>query len=175
MVFPATGVKTFIDKVDFEDYVLAAHVNTLQSEMTATQTAIGASILTADYGSTSWAAPTGPYSSLSARLENIEHGLINGVPSSPYLAKTGGSITPAAGNIGVTITSANTNTSDLIQAKDSSAVTKFKVDYAGIPYVGSKAIVYVDSTEYTDIYNAIAAVEAAIPAGTINPLLLAGM
>lgn len=175
MTFPTTGVATFISKVDFEDYVLAAHVNTLQNEMTATQTALGASLLTADYGSTAWVAPSGNYTSLAARIDNIEHGLINGVPTSPYLSKTGGSITPASGSVGVTITSATGNSSDLIQTKNESATVGFKVDYTGSPYVGSNAVLYVDSTAYADIYTAIAAVEAAIPAGSINPLLLAGM
>lgn len=174
MTFPPT-IAPFIDKIDFEDYVLAAHINTLQNEVVSTQTALGTSILIADYGATAWVAPATAYTSLSARINNIERGLINGVPTSPYLPRTGGALSPASGSVGLSVTSAVGTSADLLQTKNSSLSTKFRVDSTGQPFVDAKAVLYVDSTEYAAIYSAIAAVASEIPAGSINPLLLSGM
>ncbi len=73
-VFP-TGIKTFTAKVDLVDNVLATHVNQLQEEVTALETALGTGTLVS-----TWAGgltTPGTHSSITARFLNIEAGLVD--------------------------------------------------------------------------------------------------
>lgn len=174
MTFPSTGVASFVNKVDLTDIVMASHVNLLQTELAATQTAIGDTILTATYDSTAWSNPSGAYSSLAARINNIERGLLNGVTNAPYLLKTGGQVQAASGSVSLIIKSATGNSADLLQVKDESNNVGFKVTSAGTPYVGTAAVVYVGSTAYNAIDSRVSTLESS-SAGSLSPFLLAGM
>jgi hypothetical protein len=77
--------------------------------------------------------------------------------------------------VGVIVKSATGNSADLVQTKNESNAVKFKVNSAGVPFVGTDAVVYVGSASYVALTDAISAVSAGIPAGTISPLLLSGM
>jgi hypothetical protein len=176
MAFPSSGVYPFIPKVDLTDTVWAAHVNTLQTELAATQTAIGTDVLSGSaYTTTAWVDPaSAPYSSVAARLANIEHGLLNGLAGAPYLWKTGGQIDAPSGSVSLIIKAATGSTSNLLETKTSASATGFKVDYTGAPFVGTAEVLYSGSTAYNSVDSRIAALEAS-SGGAFSPFLLAGM
>lgn len=173
MSFPSTPT-VFTPRVDLIDTVLANDVNSLQVEVTATQTALGDTLLNSTYDSTAWSEPTGAHANLAARLNLIERGLKNGVTSAPYLLLTGGQLQSAAGTVTLIVKSATGNSADLLQAKDSSNNNGFRVDSLGVPYVGTNAVVYSGGTTYNNIDSRISALESA-SAGSLSPFLLAGM
>jgi len=180
-----SSVRQLIPKVDVQDTVLADHVNVLQDEVRAIETTLGAastgnSILTSSYSGTF--SQTTTWGSLGERLLNIEAGLINGTGStSSYVAKTGDTIIPNVGSVGLGINARTGNTQNLFETKNTSSVVQFNVDYTGKPKVGTYAVLYVNSTEYntitSNISNATTAASAATAAvaSVLNPFLLAGM
>lgn len=73
-VYPGS-VRIFTGKTDLVDTVLAEHVNTLQEEVTATQQSLGTGLLSSNWSGT-YSQPAS-HASLTARLANIEAGLIS--------------------------------------------------------------------------------------------------
>jgi hypothetical protein len=155
MAFPDSN-RTFTTKVDIQDTIYADHVNSLQTEVRDISVALNGSnpgvngnILQSTYTG-SWAATT-TWTSLVDRLKNIETGLVNGFAGSAYIRKAGGdTIEPASGTIPLTLKT-NAGSADILVTKDSSNANGFRVDYAGVPYVGTAKIIYVGSTEYNNI------------------------
>jgi hypothetical protein len=163
------------------DYVLADHVNSLQNEVIAIEKSLG------DTGSggtsylkSTW-SPSAVFSTavtdwsvngyLGARLLNIEAGLINGVPNSPYVNTRGSSIIqPTVGSIGLTLQTQGASTANLINTKTSANALAFNVDYLGIPKVGTANVLYVGSSDYNNIL-----ATAASAAASIHPFLLGGL
>jgi hypothetical protein len=180
--FPSS-VRNFTAKVDIQDTILADHVNSLQDEVRAVETTIGTSPLTSAYTGTF--VQTSTWSSLSARLANIEYGLVSGTGSgSAYVGLSGGStITAGAQLIGLTLQSAAGNLSTILSTKNSSGTIGFNVDYNGIPKVGTYNVLYVNSSDYVTLTanvatvtsTANAALTAATSAASFNPFLLSGM
>jgi hypothetical protein len=185
--FPSS-VRNFTAKVDIQDTILADHVNSLQDEVRAVETTIGTSPLTSVY--TGSFVQTSTWTSLSARLANIEYGLVNGAGSSAaYVGLSGGStVTAANGSIGLTLQPVTGNLSNIINTKSSAGTIGFNVDYNGIPKVGTYNVLYVNSSDYTTITtNAVTALNTASAAATvataasaaisasIHPFLLTGM
>jgi len=72
-VFP-TGIKTYSTKIDLVDTVLAAHINDVQTEVSAIETALGTGTLVSTWSGT-FTTP-GSHTSMTARFLNIESGLI---------------------------------------------------------------------------------------------------
>jgi hypothetical protein len=181
-----SSVRQLTPKIDIQDTVLADHVNVLQEEIRAIETALGAastsnSILVSSYSgsfsqSTNW-------STLGDRLLNIEAGLISGTgTSSSYVSKTGDSIIPAVGKAGLAINARSGNLLNLFETKDSASALGFNVDYTGKPKYGTYAVLYVGSSEYTSLQNATSAAataaataQATASVANISPFLLAGM
>lgn len=172
MAFPDNN-RTFTTKVDIQDTIYADHVNVLQTEVRAiseavngTDPATNGNILQSTYTGT-WTANT-TWTSLVARLKNIETGLVNGFASSAYIRKSGGdTIEPASGTIPLTLKT-NAGSADLFVTKNSSNANGFRVDSTGIPYVNTAKIIYVGSTEYSSL--ALAANVLKITGGdTVTP------
>lgn len=67
------AIRVFTSKVDLVDTVLADHVNLLQDEVTAVETALGTGLLTSSW-SGSFTTPAS-HTTLTSRLANIESGL----------------------------------------------------------------------------------------------------
>ena len=183
--FPSS-VRQFTAKVDIQDTILADHVNSLQDEVRAVETTIGTGALTSVYTGTFSQSST--WSSLAARLQNIEYGLVNGTgSSSTYASLVGGSIITAAGQtVGLTLQPATGNLRNLITTKSTGGVTGFNVDYTGSPKVGTYNVLYVNSSDYTSLTSSIAtanttASAAAATAQSVasivpfHPFLLSGL
>jgi hypothetical protein len=96
------SVVPFTTKVNNTDIVDASHVNDLQLEVIAVQTAIGVNPQNGTI-STAFAAASTTYADLDARIDNIEAGVI-GDAHTQYMKRAGGE----------TITSATSSTKGLI-------------------------------------------------------------
>jgi hypothetical protein len=73
-----TSVKTYTDKIDGTDYVKAADVNSLQSEVNAIESTLGTSPQTSALPSSAGTYnASGVSTSVAARLTNVEAGLTN--------------------------------------------------------------------------------------------------
>ena len=149
-------------------------------ETTLGSASLGTSILTSTYSGTFSQSTT--WGSLGERLLNIEAGLISGTGStSSYVAKTGDTIIPNVGSVGLSINARTGNTQNLLETKNTLQVTGFNVDYTGKPKFGTYAVLYVNSTDYNtitaNISNATTAANTATAAAAavLNPFLLAGM
>ena len=91
--YPNQIVNFGADVVDFTDTVLAAHMNSLRAEVTQIESTIGIAPTTSTTPSSSgsW-VPGGSFATLTARLANIEQGLV-GDSHTQYLKRTGGTMT----------------------------------------------------------------------------------
>lgn len=155
MAFPDTN-RAWTTKVDIQDTIYADHVNALQTEvrtiseaLNGTDPVTNGNILQSTYTGT-WSATT-TWTSLVSRLKNIETGLVNGFAGSAYIRKSGGdTIEPASGTVPLTLKT-NAGSADIFVTKDSSNANGFRVDFAGLPYVGTAKVIYVGSTEYNTI------------------------
>ena len=76
--YPSNIKNDFSTKIDFTDTVIAAHINDLQNEVTAIETTLGTAPLTSSgWSTTGFDTSTTTWSSVKARLNNIEVGISN--------------------------------------------------------------------------------------------------
>jgi hypothetical protein len=138
-VYPE-GVKSFTNKEDFTDLVLAEHINSLQNEVTAIQATLGTlPQVTSGYTGT-FDESTVSFATLKARIQNIERG-IKGDVHTQYFKYTGGTIQPAnAATVPLTVQGFTSQSSDLLQFKNSGGTTLTKVDAAGKLYINNQEI-----------------------------------
>jgi uncharacterized membrane protein len=167
-----SSVRSFTPKVDLVDTVFADHVNVLQDETRAVQVSLGTSLLASNYSGLF--AQTATWPSLSARLANIEAGLITGVVGAPYFKKTGDSIAPASGTVGLAAKT-TAGTANLIETRNAANTLRFNVDFDGLPKVGTGEVLYVGGTAYTTLTTVVNAIETIAKGNRFNPFLLAGM
>lgn len=143
--FP-TSTRSYTNKTDITDTIYADHINALQEEVVAIETFMAGTVTSSYTGSF---AATITWTTLNDRLQNIEKGLANGVPASPYLLKTGGTINPTAA-VGLLIQPIS-GSSNIFEARTSAAVLGFNVNSSGIPKVGTNNVLYVTSSEYVTV------------------------
>jgi uncharacterized membrane protein len=167
-----SSVRSFTPKVDLVDTVFADHVNVLQDETRAVQVSLGTSLLASNYSGLF--AQTATWPSLSARLANIEAGLVTGVVGAPYFKKTGDSIAPASGTVGLAAKT-TAGTANLIETRNAANTLRFNVDFDGLPKVGTGEVLYVGGTAYTNLTTVVTAIETIAKGNRFNPFLLAGM
>jgi hypothetical protein len=167
-----SSIRSFTPKVDLVDTVFADHVNVLQDETRALQVSLGTTLLASNYSGTY--APTTTWSSLSARLANIEFGLATGVSTAPYFKKSGDLISPASGVVGLAAKT-TAGTTNLIETRNAANTLRFNVDFDGLPKVGTSEVLYVGGTAYTSLTTILTAVETIAKGNRFNPFLLAGM
>ena len=181
--FP-TQVRVFSNKKDLANTVMADHVNALQEEVTAIEDTLTIAILTSTY--TGSFVDTTDWSTLQQRLVNIERGLVNGVPNSPYVRTAGGSVLAnSSGSAGLSL-STSTGVYNLVSAFayenipgfNAGALT-FNLNYNGIPKVGTGNVLYVGGMDYNALLALIAAAQntadSATISGAIHPFVLSGM
>jgi hypothetical protein len=167
-----SSIRSFTPKVDLVDTVFADHVNVLQDETRALQVSLGTTLLASNYLGTF--ATTGTWPSLSARLSNIEFGLVNGVAAAPYFKKSGDVISPASGVVGIAAKTA-AGTANLVETRNAANTLRFNVDFDGLPKVGTAEVLYVGGTAYTALTTVVNAIETIAKGNRFNPFLLAGM
>jgi len=142
-VYPSS-VKPFDPKVDFTQVVVAEHINTLQDEVQSVESYIGTMPhVSAGYGSGAGTFTTGTttWSSLAARVQNLEYG-INADVHTQYLKFTGGDTIQSSNStvVGLNIQGFSGQTADLLRFKNSAGTVLTKVDSAGKLFVNSQEI-----------------------------------
>lgn len=118
-VYPGS-VRTFTTKVNNVDIIDASHPNVLQEEVVAIQTIMGVNPQVSSGGVGVFVSVPTTFSSVSARLDNIERG-ITGDVHNQYLRNTGGSQVniATAVTVGLSIQGVAGQTANLQEWKDS--------------------------------------------------------
>jgi hypothetical protein len=100
-VYPA-GIKSFTTKVNITDIVDESHPNLLQEEVVAIETILGVtpSLSTTPSSGGTFNATATTFASVSARLANIETGIVADTHAQ-YLKKVDSSVTTASTSAGV--------------------------------------------------------------------------
>jgi hypothetical protein len=139
-------VKTYTDKTDGIDYVKAADMNSVQSEIQAIETALGATPATSSLPSAGTYNSNGVSTSVTARITNLEAGLTAGATDGSrvgYTQLATGSFASAPGAISVTttnyqklvvviaITTLGSGTAISLQVNSASASKIVYTSYAG--------------------------------------------
>jgi hypothetical protein len=117
--YPNT-VKTFVSKVDLQDFVIANDVNQVYEEVTSVQSTLGTlPQVSGVWGSGTFATTTN-WSSTKARIQNVENGLFSVIQT--YVTNLGGStITPSGtSTVNLTLRAAASQTANLVEFKNSS-------------------------------------------------------
>ena len=129
-VFP-TNIKTWEPRVNISDSVVAADVNELYLEVTELETQLGqGGVLTNDGWSGTFSSSSTSWTSLRARLQNLDYGVKKAVDGSVDTAG-GSTITPSSASvIGLTIKGAASQSANLLEIKNSSnaVLAKFEPD-----------------------------------------------
>lgn len=143
MAYPSSPA-SFSTHIDVTDTILAAHVNSLQTEVYAIETNIGMSPSLATAATTTgWANTNTDYGTLVARLANIEKGVVSDAHTQ-YIHKVGGdSIVPSAVGVkGLVVQATSGQTANLVEFQNSSATVVSSVDATGkLSGAGSTSIV----------------------------------
>lgn len=138
-VYPS-GVKSFVNKTDFTDLILAEHINTIQDEVTAIQAAIGILPNVSSGYVGSFDDTTTTFSTLAARIANIEKGLKNDVHNQ-YFKYTGGTIQPAnASLVPLTVQGFASQSANLVEFKNNGGTTLSRVSSDGKIYVNNQEL-----------------------------------
>jgi hypothetical protein len=142
-VYPSS-VKPFDPKVDFTQVVVAEHINTLQDEVQSVESYIGTMPhVSAGYGpgAGAFTTSTTTWSSLAARVQNLEYG-INADVHTQYLKFVGGDTIQSSNAtvVGLTLQGFTSQTADLLRFKNSSGTVLTKVDAAGKLFVNNQEI-----------------------------------
>jgi hypothetical protein len=171
-VYPS-GVKSFQNKTDFTDIILAEHINAIQDEVTATQAIVGVSPNVSGGYVGTFDDATITFSTLSARIANIEKG-IKGDVHNQYLKFTGGTLQPAnSGTVPLTIQGFSSQATDLLRFTTSTGTVLTKIDQNGKVIVNNQELkpILMQSTQPD-------AVALGLPTGTVwvdsdsNPAVL---
>lgn len=125
------SIKTFVTKVDLQDYVIADDVNQIYDEVTAMQSTIGTTPQVSGVWGSGTFATTTNWTSTKARIQNIENGLYSVIQT--YVTNVGGStITPASSStVGLTIKAAAGQTANLVEFKNSSGAVVAYISASG--------------------------------------------
>lgn len=151
-----TGIASFINKVNVTDIIDASHPNSLQDEVVATQNTLGTepNRSTSPSPSGTFNATTNLYSTVGARLNNIEVGVVSDAHSQ-YLRKAGDTanvITVGASTTkGLVVKGAASQSANLLEFQNSSATVLSYINSAGA-FVGTVTIPDIGVTEKTTAY-----------------------
>lgn len=136
-----TGIASFINKVNVTDIIDASHPNSLQDEMVATQVTLGTepNRSTTPSPSGTFNGTTNLYSTVGARLNNIEVGVVSDAHTQ-YLRKAGDTanvITVGASTTkGLVVKGAASQSANLLEFQNSSATVLSYINSAGA-FVGA--------------------------------------
>jgi hypothetical protein len=138
-VYPS-GIKSFVNKSDFTDLILAEHINTLQDEVSAIQAAIGVlPNVSGGYVGT-FDDTTTTFSTLATRIANIEKGLKNDVHTQ-YFKFTGGTLQPAnSASVPLTLRGFTSQSADLLRVENSAGTKLSHIASDGKMYVNNQEL-----------------------------------
>jgi hypothetical protein len=170
-----------VARVDLVDTVIADNVNSLQEEVVALETTLGSAAsnknpLVSVFGATAFTTTMNgangtAWSTVYDRLNNIENGLLNGIPNAPYVSKAGGSTISTAGVKGLILQTVS-GSFNLLESYSSGSVLGFNLDSAGIPKVGTANVLYVGSSDYNTLVSntssANSSASSKIPLATVT-------
>jgi hypothetical protein len=135
--YPENIVNFGLDKVNVVDLIQAADPNTLRAEVVAIETTLGTtpSLSTAPSSSATWYNDGRDYNTITARLNNIEAGIVADTHTQ-YVKDVGGSaiVIGGASTVGLSIKAATSQSADLMQWKDSGGNVVTRVGPDGILY-----------------------------------------
>jgi hypothetical protein len=136
-----TGIASFINKVNVTDIIDASHPNSLQDEVVATQNTLGTepNRSTSPSSGGTFNATTNLYSTVGARLNNIEVGVVSDAHTQ-YLRKAGDTanvITVGlAATKGLVVRGAASQSANLLEFQNSSSTVLSYINSAGA-FVGT--------------------------------------
>jgi hypothetical protein len=140
-----TNLRAFSTKRNTLDIVDAADPNSIQEEVIAIENILGVNpnISTAPVSSGTFVTTSTAYSNLTARLANIETGIVSD-SHTQYIRRTGNeTITNAtASNVALTVKGAASQTADIQQWKNSSGTV-----LASIEADGTFVAAYIESSQ----------------------------
>ena len=131
-VYPG-AVVVFSTKQNLVDIVDAADPNTIQDEVVAVQATVGATPgVSVNPLASSYVNASTSYSTLSARVANVEHGVVADAHAQ-YVHKSGGDIiAPASNVVGLSVKAPTTTTANVFQVTDNGGSPVAYVDSAGV-------------------------------------------
>jgi hypothetical protein len=131
-----TGIASFIDKVNVTDIIDASHPNSVQDEVEAVQLTLGTepNRSTSPSSSGTFNATSNLFSTVGARLNNIEVGVVSDAHTQ-YIRKAGDTanviIIGAASTKGLVVRGASSQSANLQDWQDSASTVLAKIDSAG--------------------------------------------
>jgi hypothetical protein len=139
-----SAIAPFIPKVNVVDLIQAADPNSIQDEVVAIESVIGLNPATSTAPSSSgtFISSINNFSTIKARLENIETGIVADTHTQ-YVKRAGGSvITPSAISVvGLKVEAVSGQTADLQQWKDSSGNVVSRVTANGVISINNAEVV----------------------------------
>jgi hypothetical protein len=158
-----SGVRPFESKVDFTQIIFAEHVNSVQEEIIALESYVGVNPHVSGGYVGAFDDSTVTFSTLSARIANIEKG-IKGDVHTQYMHFTGGETIQSSNStvVGLNIQGFTSQTADLLRFKNSSGTVLTKIDKDGKVIVNNQEIkpILMQSTQPD-------AAALGLPTGTI--------
>lgn len=128
-VYPSS-VQTFIPKVDNQDPVIAADINSVFLEVTAIEGTLGASpSTTPSWSNTSFDTTTTVWSTVSSRITNLERGIV--AAYTDRVKTSGGSSVSNGSSVALTLQGASGASANLLEVKDSGGTVRSAFNAAG--------------------------------------------
>jgi hypothetical protein len=146
--YPANTM-VFDYRTNVTDLIQAQDVNVLYDEVSAVGAVLGLNPnVSATWGSSSFSTGTTSWSSVAARLQNIEHGVYTGVNSRVH-TDGGSTITPATtSTVGLVIKATSSQSANLFESQTSGSSTAVtKIDKDGILYYNGSVVSTISGTE----------------------------
>lgn len=138
--YPA-GTKPFQNKTDYTQIIVAEHINSLQDEVIAIENYVGSMPHISGAYSGGFDEVTTTWSSLAARVSNIEKG-IKGDVHTQYMRFTGGETIQSANStvVGLNLQGFTNQTADLLRIKNAAGTILTKIDKDGKVIVNNQEI-----------------------------------
>lgn len=152
--FPAS-VASFSTKIDIYDIVFADHVNKIQDEVIAVETVLGTNVNTSPGANpgTAFVSSASSFSSVAARLANIENGVVADSHTQYPKIDGGSTIVSNANVVGLVIQAKASQTADIFQVKTSNGTVVFSVSASGSVSIGGLSVASL--TDYESLKAAL--------------------